>query len=215
MSLHSLRLSALQPGEGSALFNVAFTVLRLETQRVIVSVTSPVAGSGVNSELLIARITQVDRLFKQAPQPNIHGVQDTASTLYSDAVVLVSFVPRDLRFVHAKSGGEFPLCHAARNAQTDQGVTQAVEVEEFPDIATLQALVTLHLLLKLQVERAQRVQCSFQLFVTEPHLHQSDSVSVQPLAFIVQACKRFLILGFVANHGAPMILGTHHQHAHA
>src|SRR5690606_24067513 len=101
--------------------------------------------------------------------------------------VLVSLVPRDLRLVNTESRGELPLRQAPRDAQGDQSVTEAVEVEQLSDVAALQALVALHLLLELEVERAERVQRALQLLVVEPHSCQAGAVLVEPLSLLIEA----------------------------
>src|SRR5690606_36765136 len=77
---------------------------------------------------------------------------------------------------------------------------------QLSDLAALQALVALHLLLELKVERAERVQCALQLLVVEPHPRQAGAALVEPLSLLLEARGGFLLLRFVAGLGAPPIL---------
>src|SRR5690606_2243181 len=141
-----------------------------------------------------------------APQSTARAGQHAARALDGDAVVLVSLIPRDLRLVDTEARGELPLRQAPRDTQGDQGVPEAVEVEQLSDVAALQALVALHLLLELEVERAERIQRALQLLVVEPHPRQAGAVLVEPLSLLLETREGFLILSFVADHGAPPIL---------
>ena len=79
-------------------------------------------------------------------------LQNSISPFDCHAVVLVSLVARDLRFVYLEQLSQFALTDAFGNPQSHKQAANTLEIVKFFELATLQPLVTADLLFELLME---------------------------------------------------------------
>ena len=86
----------------------------------------------------------------------VQGIQDPLGALYGDVVILVPLVAGDEGLAHSQALGEFPLGETLRDPQGDQQPADLGQPREDRELAAAHALVPLHFLSELRLERPQR-----------------------------------------------------------
>ncbi len=67
-------------------------------------------------------------------------------------MILVPFIPRDLRFVNGKPFGKLARRESPSDPRCDEHAAETVQVHHLAEIAALQSLVALHFLVELEMK---------------------------------------------------------------
>ena len=125
---------------------------------------------------------------------------DSLSSVYSYAVVLVAFITRNLRFRDFETIRKLSLRNTTRYTETNQYTADVSKRFNRSYIPSSHAIIDLDLFAQLLVKRDSWLDTTFNFLVAKIHSLKCFSLCLDHSSILLQSLDCVLVFGIAANH---------------